>query len=39
MKEQVTHPYNDGIWRYLANCIDEEKMNDFDAIKERQLER
>lgn len=39
MKEQVTHPYNGGIWVYLANCLDEDKATDLDEIKERQMKR
>ena len=39
MKEQVTHPYNNGIWVYLAHCMDEDKTTDLDGIRERQKRR
>ena len=39
MKEQVTHPYNNGIWVYLAHCMNEDKTTDLDGIWERQKRR
>ena len=33
IKEQVTHPYNNGMWMYLANCINEDQTTDLDQIK------
>lgn len=33
------HPYNNGMWMYLANCIDDDQTTDLDEIKFRQQKR
>ncbi|CAM6006372.1 unnamed protein product [Sphagnum balticum] len=37
-EEVVKHPYNNHVWVYLANFINEDAV-DLDGIKQRQEER